>query len=53
MQLDEIRQKISQLVEKYADAALASKPFEPGESVIPPSGKVIGAQELQMMVEAS
>ena len=53
MQLDEIRQKISQLVEQYADAALASQPFEPGESVIPPSGKVIGAQELQMMVEAS
>lgn len=29
------------------------KPFQAGTSVIPPSGKVIGASELQNMVEAS
>lgn len=53
MQLETIRQQISDLVEQYANDALAPKAFVPGESVIPPSGKVIGAKELQLMVEAS
>ncbi|WP_312396250.1 lipopolysaccharide biosynthesis protein RfbH [Stutzerimonas kunmingensis] len=48
-----LRQEISKLVEQYANLALATKPFEPGQSVIPPSGKVIGARELQLMVDAS
>ncbi|MEP0202530.1 MAG: lipopolysaccharide biosynthesis protein RfbH [Halioglobus sp.] len=48
-----LRQEISKLVEQYATTALAPKDFVPGESVIPPSGKVIGAKELQLMVEAS
>ena len=50
---DMLRQEISQLVERYAQTALAAKPFVAGETVIPPSGKVIGARELQLMVEAS
>jgi len=50
---ENLRLEISKLVEQYADIALAPKPFVPGDSVIPPSGKVIGARELQMMVEAS
>lgn len=50
---ENLRQEISKLVEQYANLALAPKPFEPGQSVIPPSGKVIGARELQLMVEAS
>lgn len=53
MTLESIREEISTLVEKYANEALAPKPFVPGESIIPPSGKVIGARELQLMVEAS
>jgi CDP-6-deoxy-D-xylo-4-hexulose-3-dehydrase len=53
MTLESIREEISTLVEKYANEALAPKPFVPGDSVIPPSGKVIGARELQLMVEAS
>lgn len=53
MQLETLREQISQLVEKYANEALAPKGFRPGETVIPPSGKVIGAKELQLMVEAS
>ena len=53
MSQDEIRKEISQLVEKYAQQAYAPKPFVPGESVVPPSGKVLGAKELQMMVEAT
>lgn len=53
MTLEILRQEISKLVEQYANIALEPKPFEPGKSVIPPSGKVIGARELQLMVEAS
>lgn len=53
MQLEELRKEISALVEKYADEAHAPKAFVGGETVIPPSGKVIGARELQLMVEAS
>lgn len=48
-----LREKISQLVAEYAEHALAAKPFVPGQTVVPPSGKLIGAEELQMMVEAS
>ena len=48
-----LREEISKLVEQYANEALAPKAFSPGETVIPPSGKVIGARELQLMVEAS
>ena len=48
-----LRQEISKLVEQFATITYAPKPFEPGQTVIPPSGKVIGARELQLMVEAS
>jgi CDP-6-deoxy-D-xylo-4-hexulose-3-dehydrase len=48
-----LRQKIAVLVDEYAAIALATKPFELGTSVVPPSGKVIGAPELKNMVEAS
>ena len=37
----------------YADVALIDKPFRPGISPVPPSGKVIGANELEHLVEAS
>jgi CDP-6-deoxy-D-xylo-4-hexulose-3-dehydrase len=50
---ESLRQEISKLVKQYADIALAAKTFVPDETVIPPSGKVIGARELQLMVEAS
>ncbi|KUM03995.1 lipopolysaccharide biosynthesis protein RfbH [Chromobacterium subtsugae] len=49
----QLRQQIAQLVAEYAEIALAPKPFEPGKTVIPPSGKVIDGAELQHMVEAS
>lgn len=52
-QLDKLRSQISELVQQYADVAYAPKPFVPGESIVPVSGKVIGAKELQLMVEAS
>lgn len=53
MTADALRQQINTLVGQYADISLAPKPFVPGETVIPPSGKVIGARELELMVEAS
>ncbi|WP_172917218.1 lipopolysaccharide biosynthesis protein RfbH [Capnocytophaga canis] len=53
MSLDTIRTEIAQLVAKYAEEAYKEKPFVGGTTVIPPSGKVIGKQELQNMVEAS
>lgn len=51
--LDDLRNQINQLVADYAEQALAPKPFIPGESVVPPSGKLLGAEELQLMVQAS
>lgn len=48
-----LREQISKLVDKYAAIALASQPFLPGLTVVPPSGKVVGAEELKNMVEAS
>lgn len=48
-----IRKQISQLVAQYASIKYAPKEFVAGESVIPPAGKVIGANELNMMVEAA
>lgn len=50
---EQLRKQIATLVDEYAALALASKPFTPGISVVPPSGKVIGAAELKNMVEAS
>lgn len=52
-QLDKLRSQISELVQQYADVAYAPKPFVPGQSPVPVSGKVIGAKELQLMVDAS
>ncbi len=50
---DVIRREIAALVQQYSDIVHVSKPFVPGETVVPPSGKVVGAQELKYMVEAS
>jgi len=48
-----LREAIANLVEEYAAIALAPQPFLPGLTVVPPSGKVLGAEELKNMVEAS
>lgn len=52
-ELEKLREKIGALVREYADIAHAPKPFVPGQSSVPVSGKVIGANELQFMVDAS
>lgn len=50
---EQLRKQISELVEQYAALEYAPKEFVGGQSVVPPSGKVLGANELKMMVEAS
>jgi CDP-6-deoxy-D-xylo-4-hexulose-3-dehydrase len=50
---DELRAQINSLVKKYAEEVYVPKKFIAGESVIPPSGKVIGSAELENMVDAS
>ena len=48
-----IRREIADLVQQYAEIAHSSPTFFPGVTAIPPSGKLIGAKELNYMVEAS
>jgi CDP-6-deoxy-D-xylo-4-hexulose-3-dehydrase len=51
--LDTLRRQISDLVQQYAEIAFAPSAFVPGETAVPVTGKVIGARELKMMVDAS
>ena len=53
MSKEAIKQQILGLVEQYSALHFAEKLFQPGTSIIPPSGKVLGANELKNMVEAS
>lgn len=53
MNQQELRTKISELVAQYSELADAPKLFLAGESIVPPSGKVVGTKERQLMVEAS
>lgn len=48
-----LRNQIANLVEEFASISLAPQPFQPGISAVPPSGKVLDAAELKLMVEAS
>ena len=48
-----IRVQIAALVDRYATISLASQPFLPGLTPIPPSGKLLDAAELKNMVDAS
>lgn len=48
-----LREQIAKLVDEYASIALAPQPFLPGASVVPPSGKLLDAAEIKMMVDAS
>jgi CDP-6-deoxy-D-xylo-4-hexulose-3-dehydrase len=51
--LSQLRQQIASLVGEYAQIQYAERAFVPGDTPVPPSGKLIGAEELQAMVEAS
>ncbi len=48
-----IRSQIATLVDEYASLAFSVPAFLPGVTSIPPSGKLIGSQELRNMVDAS
>ena len=48
----QLRVQIAELVGRYAQLQMAPKPFVAGQDSVPPSGKVIGAPELQAMTEA-
>ena len=49
----DLREQIAKLVDEYATIALAPQAFLPGISAVPPSGKLLDAEELKLMVEAS
>jgi CDP-6-deoxy-D-xylo-4-hexulose-3-dehydrase len=53
LEKDKLRKQILSLVRDYAELEFAPKLFTPGKSAIPPSGKLIGSEELENMVEAS
>jgi len=53
MSQDELREEILELVTKFAQEKYKKNEFKQGESVVPPSGKVIGEDELRNMVDAS
>lgn len=48
-----IRREIAELVQEYSDITHSPSLFFPGVTAVPPSGKLIGAQELKYMVDAS
>ena len=51
--LDQIRLQISTLVNEYAELKFMPSIFVPGTTDVPPSGKLIGVEELRLMVESS
>tara|TARA_R110001599_G_scaffold81173_1_gene219057 strand:+ start:2973 stop:4286 length:1314 start_codon:yes stop_codon:yes gene_type:complete len=53
MSKESLRKQIADLVDQYAALEYVEKEFMPGQTVVPPSGKVIRAKELKNMVEAS
>ena len=53
LEQEKLRKQIAALVDQYAAIEFSPKAFEPGQTVIPPSGKLIGSEELKNMVDAS
>jgi CDP-4-dehydro-6-deoxyglucose reductase, E1 len=51
MSRKDLREKILKLVEQYGEEYLGNESFKEGD-IIPPSGKVIGGNELKMMTDA-
>jgi CDP-4-dehydro-6-deoxyglucose reductase, E1 len=50
--IDDIRSDINNLVEEFYNARFAEKPFKPGISPIPVSGKVTDAKDIQTLVDS-
>jgi CDP-6-deoxy-D-xylo-4-hexulose-3-dehydrase len=53
IKLNKLRSDIEILVRQYASLAFAPAKFEMGVSIIPPSGKLIGENEISNMVNAA
>ena len=53
LEQEKIRKQIAMLVDQYAAIEFSPKAFERGQTVVPPSGKLIGSEELKNMVDAS
>lgn len=53
MSADVLRQQILDLVRKYHQVQWPQRPFVPGETVIPVSGRVFDAGDVQHLVDAS
>lgn len=51
--LKQLRAQILELVSNYADLSLQPEAFVPGQSAVPPSGKLLDAAELRYMVDAA
>src|SRR5271169_5834354 len=51
-ELAEMRLQILALAERYAELAHGAKPFVAGSDVVPPSGKVLGGQEMRFLVDS-
>jgi CDP-4-dehydro-6-deoxyglucose reductase, E1 len=51
-ELAKLRDQILALSEQYAELAHGAKPFVAGTSAVPPSGKVLGAQEMRYLVDS-
>ena len=51
--VEELRIQILSLVEEYAHLAHGPREFKPGESSVPVSGKVYGAEEMRNLVDSS
>jgi CDP-6-deoxy-D-xylo-4-hexulose-3-dehydrase len=52
-QADELRAQILDLVGQYHRAAHPPKPFAPGQSPVPVSGRVFDARDMQMLVDSA
>lgn len=53
MTQDALRKQIGELARQYSQEAFRPRDFEPGVTVIPPSGKVIDGAEVSLMIEAA
>src|SRR5436190_3010690 len=51
-ELAELRDQILALSGRYAELAHGAKPFVAGSSAVPPSGKVLGPQEMRFLVDS-
>jgi CDP-6-deoxy-D-xylo-4-hexulose-3-dehydrase len=52
-ELDDLREQILKLTQKFAELKLAPKPFHAGEDPVPVSGKVLSSEDFSSLVDSS